>query len=80
MSSNQYVTNPLEKEQLVKRLEVACNGLVDAMTRSVQNTMSTCVVCDNFNQGKELCQLNGLRPPARIIAFGCECFQNDIPF
>lgn len=68
------------KQELVKRLEDAANGLVDSMTTSVQNLLKTCVVCDHFNQTGEVCQLNRLRPPAKIIAFGCECFENEIPF
>lgn len=79
--SSDYVTNPLEKEALVKRLEAASNGLVDAMTKSVQNLMATCVICDHWNQGQEVCmKFNNQRPPARVIAFGCPAFENEIPF
>ena len=75
MSSEQY------KEELVKRLEVASNNLVDALTRSVQNTLTTCIVCDHWNQGQEVCmKFNNQRPPAKVIAFGCPAFENDIPF
>lgn len=79
--SSDFVKNDLAKEQLVKRLEDASNGLVDAMTRSVQNVLMTCVVCDHWNQSKEVCQkFNNQRPPAHVIAFGCPAFENDIPF
>lgn len=72
--------NELEKQELVKRIEAVGEVLTNATTRLVEQALKTCVVCDHWNQSKETCALNGLRPPARIIAFGCECFENEIPF
>lgn len=40
----------------------------------------TCLACEEFDENKEQCGLNGLRPPARVIAFGCECFIEKLPF
>jgi len=51
-------------------------AIIDALEKATKS----CVTCDNFDQAGEKCKLNNLRPPARIIAFGCECFQDDIPF
>lgn len=39
-----------------------------------------CVVCENFDKRSETCNLNKLRPPAEIIAYGCEMFIEEIPF
>jgi tRNA A37 methylthiotransferase MiaB len=69
------------KEELTKRLEAASNGLVNALTQSVQSVITTCVVCDHWNQVNEVCTLyNNQRPPAKVIAFGCPAFVNEIPF
>lgn len=41
----------------------------------------TCVNCHHFDEQLEICKLAGARPPARVIAFGCERFDpDDIPF
>ena len=51
-----------------------------AIVRALTEATCTCLTCDNFNQRKETCQLNHQHPPAKIIAFGCECYVNEIPF
>lgn len=68
------------KEQLVQRIEAVSAQFAAGLTRVVENAARTCIVCDHFDLPKELCNLNRQRPPARIIAFGCECFENEIPF
>ncbi len=40
----------------------------------------TCVDCLHFNSASEECDLYHQRPPARIIARGCDSFEDDIPF
>lgn len=42
----------------------------------------TCITCSHFDETNELCRLYKLRPPARIIAFGCKSYadQDEIPF
>lgn len=45
----------------------------------------SCIVCEHF-QENEICKLYNIRPPARIIVFGCKTFEEssnidgDIPF
>lgn len=68
------------QEQMVQRIEAASREIDANVTRLLQAAVKTCIVCDHFNKGKETCLLNNLRPPAEIIAFGCECFENEIPF
>lgn len=43
----------------------------------------SCLTCDHFKESNELCELVNVRPPAKVIAFGCEKYQNiddEIPF
>ena len=46
----------------------------------------SCIVCENFETDTERCKMFNVRPPARIIVFGCVKFQEsdgpdmDIPF
>ncbi len=45
----------------------------------------SCIVCEHF-QENEICKMFNVRPPARIIVFGCEKYKEsdsldmDIPF
>jgi hypothetical protein len=44
---------------------------------------ASCLSCDHFREDNENCQLANVRPPARVIAFGCESWENideDIPY
>lgn len=41
----------------------------------------SCLNCFAFNEEKETCGIAGhVRPPARVIAQGCEQWDEDIPF
>lgn len=52
-------------------------SVVDAIMRATQ----CCLTCDHFRENpNELCGLYGKRPPARVIAFGCPAYENEIPF
>lgn len=50
------------------------------LLRALEEYSKSCLSCENFNDEKELCNLNYQRPPARVIAFGCECFEDKVPF
>ncbi len=40
-----------------------------------------CLNCRYFNEKEEVCTAsNNMRPPARIIAYGCEMHSAEIPF
>lgn len=41
---------------------------------SLLSLARNCPMCEHWNPDGETCKLNGLRPPATIIAFGCEYF------
>lgn len=56
-------------------------GLGNTIEATLKRGIVTCLNCENFHARNETCALNNKRPPAPIIAFGCECFKNDdIPF
>lgn len=46
----------------------------------LETSMKTCIRCEHFDEKPELCRLAEKRPPARIIALGCEKFEEPIPF
>lgn len=41
----------------------------------VSGYLQTCLNCTKFDEQKELCVAANARPPARVIAFGCESFE-----
>lgn len=41
----------------------------------------SCINCEHFNEYNEKCKLYNQRPPARVIAYGCEKYEDiEIPF
>ena len=56
------------------------NELGHVVSEHLDRCTKTCLNCDNFREKQELCVLVGKRPPARIIAFGCEAYVDAIPF
>jgi hypothetical protein len=66
-----------DRQQMFKAL---ADLIQPAIINALEHATKSCCTCDNFDQAGETCRLNGLRPPARIIAYGCEMFQDEIPF
>lgn len=60
----------------MNKFEGTSNKRMEAMTILVQ----TCLTCDMFNEETETCSKYAVRPPARVIAYGCEHYVEDIPF
>ncbi len=54
--------------------------LIAGITRDLERLSRTCINCEHFYEAKEFCLLAEAHPPARIIAFGCEKFEDQIPF
>jgi hypothetical protein len=57
---------------------------------SVAGLVHSCMTCRHFNEKskvlynpqvpEEQCELYSLRPPAKVIAFGCPSWSDDVPF
>ena len=39
-----------------------------------------CLTCANFVEPMELCEKYATRPPARVIAYGCDDHSDNIPY
>lgn len=53
---------------------------IEALVRVAQESY-TCVTCEHFSMDTEGCALaGGARPPARVIAFGCDKYNQVPPF
>lgn len=43
--------------------------------------LRTCITCIHFVEKTEQCAKERMRPPARVIAYGCGMYENDeVPF
>lgn len=57
------------------------NQLLNEQVAKLKYLLPCCPNCLNFDHALEGCRLADLaRPPARVIAFGCSAFDQDIPF
>lgn len=59
-----------------RHIEKLATGLKLEMRRS----LTCCPNCWHFDKEAEQCKLVAARPPAHVIAFGCERYEFDIPF
>lgn len=62
----------------------ARNILVNSIATSMERESfyQCCINCEHFKEKTEICLLANQRPPARIIAYGCENWMDldTIPF
>lgn len=65
---------------LKKGMENSINQILNS--NYLKFPYQTCIICRNFNENKEECKLFNAKPPARVIAFGCDKFDDleEIPF
>lgn len=55
-------------------------GLLTSAELEIDKLRCSCINCKNFDENAELCKLANIRPPAKVIANGCESFVDGIPF
>lgn len=55
-------------------------GLREAFTE--YDLRASCISCKNFDHANEVCKKFNARPPAHVIAFACESYEDndEIPF
>jgi hypothetical protein len=56
--------------------DIAKQSFANELTKVVRS----CLNCDKFDEPNEICNKYGGRPPAKIIAFGCEGYEEKVPF
>lgn len=56
--------------------------ITNILQENMDYPYKTCITCDHFLEQQEKCNLYDQRPPARVIAFGCDSYKDDnyIPF
>ena len=75
----------MTKQLTCDALATLCASVEKTIRENVQ-APRTCLTCDAFDEPMETCQHPqhaGIRPPARIIAYGCVLHvdtNSDIPF
>lgn len=79
-------TRKIGDERRKEAVEGIAQELGQVMRRHLDECTRTCLNCEHFTEKhvnsiySEICSLAGKRPPARIIAFGCEHYKDQIPF
>ena len=74
---------PTLRSEAKAELAASASNAVYRVLEMIDNyPFQTCMRCDHFEEAKENCKLFNMRPPAKVIAFGCEKFTDDdwIPF
>lgn len=64
-------------------LRAAIQGAIwSQFNRTDLYPFQSCISCSNFIEQTEICKLANQRPPARIITFGCNKYNDnqEIPF
>lgn len=69
------------RASLTEMLRHAVSGAVEGIMHGEKPTPS-CISCVHFDEQPELCRVYKQRPPARIIAYGCADYTDnlDVPF
>lgn len=56
-------------------------ALENAVKEALPPVQRTCLACVHFDEPSEHCKRYSARPPARVIAYGCDAFVlDDVPW
>lgn len=72
------------KDQVYPR-SVVVRQITDVLAKElgpvIERSTRTCINCLHFDEPNEICKkYDNQRPPARIIALGCDGHEDEIPF
>ena len=68
------------KTETKEALDYLATDLAKRIRDHLMQSMQTCIRCSHFDDKPEVCRLANARPPARIIALGCEKYDETAPF
>lgn len=63
----------------MKEVDVIAGEVAKRVAETIRASVPTCVQCSHWHEKDELCGLWLARPPAKVIAFGCEKYEH-MPF
>lgn len=68
--------------ELLRRenLEAIADYLTPRIVELLDQATRTCLNCTHFDEPREICNIACKRPPARVIACGCELHEERPPF
>lgn len=84
MTDVRLIPRRLGKIEIELKLSKLVADVIKDVTPS-NMLFQSCIVCEHFGEN-EICKQYNVRPPARIIVFGCKSFEEssdidgDIPF
>lgn len=84
MSDTKMIPRRIGKAVISNKLSSLLSELIENVTPS-NMLFRSCIVCEHFGEN-EICSQYNVRPPARIIVFGCQSYEetshvdDDIPF
>lgn len=82
MTTNQPINKHLRLQANCKLANIV-RLTIDLASMLPEQIVKSCLTCDNFDEPSEICKKFNARPPAKVIAFGCEGYCNieeEIPF
>lgn len=83
MSSDDAAIKPRLRPEAARNILRVLATLNEVMGTEQDIPMfQNCVTCAHFNEETEICRAYTARPPARVIAYGCRTYKDqlDIPF
>ena len=81
--SNEKAINKHTRFNMNCKLAAIMRSTISLAEMLPEEMIKSCITCETFNESTEVCNKYKMKPPARIIAFGCPDYNNiseDIPF